>query len=365
VKEAARVPPTSSRRALVVLWLAVVLGACSSGGDAGGPRRAAAGDGGSAPVPTTAAPVPTYPLTGLPVTDPATAARPALVVKIDNAPKARPQAGLDRADIVFEELVEGGVTRFLAVFQSRDADPLGPVRSVRPVDPDIVTPLGGLFAYSGGAPKFQAMIRRAPVTDVGADAFPDAYRRDRSRPAPNNLFTRTPLLYTRADGQAPPPRWFDFRRPAEPFTGSGLEPVGRMVVSMGQRTSAAWTWDAGSGVWRRATNGTPHVLAGGGQYGAENVLLQFVPYRATDDLDVGNNHVPTAEVTGTGDVIALSGGHMVRGRWRKPAAASVTEYEDLAGRPIRLAPGRTWVMLVPVGAYHAVEPVDGSGPGRP
>lgn len=344
--------------------LAAVLAACSSGGGerAARPPSGAAKAGVAAPA-TTA--VPTYPLTGLPAADAGRAARPALVVKIDNAPKARPQAGLDRADVVFEELVEGGVTRFLAVFQSRDADPLGPVRSVRPVDPAIVTPLGGLFAYSGGAPKFQAMIRRAPVTDVGADAFPEAYRRDRSRPAPNNLFTRTSLLYTRAHGEAPPPRWFDFRPPAAPFSGTGLEPVGRMVVSMGQRTSAEWRWDPAAGVWRRFTNGTPHVLVGGGQYGAENVVLQFVPYRATEDVDVGNNHVPAAEVVGTGDVIALSGGAMVRGKWRKPTVASVTEYDDLAGRPIRLAPGRTWVMLVPVGAYHAVEPVDGAAPARP
>lgn len=343
--------------------LALVATACSGGGGTAAREPARPADGADGP--TTTRPLPTYPLTGLPVTDPATAARPALVVKIDNAPKARPQAGLERADVVFEELVEGGVTRFLAVFHSHDADPLGPVRSVRPVDPEIVTPLGGLFAYSGGAPKFQAMIRRAPVKDVGADAFPEAYRRDRSRPAPNNLFTRTPLLYTRADGESPPPRWFDFRRPGEPFSGTGLEPVGRMVVSMGQRTSVAWDWDQSAGLWRRTTNGTPHVLAGGGQYGADNVLLQFVPYRATDDLDVGNNHVPTAEVTGSGDVIALSAGHMVRGRWRKPSVASVTDYEDLDGRPIRLAPGRTWVMLVPVGAFHAVEPVDGQSTARP
>jgi hypothetical protein len=342
-----------------------VLAACAGGGSDRAARTPAVRAGEGAAGPTTTRPVPTYPLTGLPVDDPATAARPALVVKIDNAPKARPQAGLDRADVVFEELVEGGVTRFLAVFQSRDADPLGPVRSVRPVDPEIVTPLGGLFAYSGGAPKFQAMIRRAPVTDVGVDVFPEAYRRDRSRPAPNNLFTRTPLLYSRARGEAPPPRWFEFRRPGEPLSGTGLEPVGRMVVSMGQRTSVAWTWDPAAGVWRRTTNGTPHLLAGGGQYGAENVLLQFVPYRATDDLDVGNNHVPTAEVTGQGDVIALSGGAMVRGKWRKPTAAAVTAYDDLDGRPIRLAPGRTWVMLVPVGAYHAVEPVDQAAPPRP
>ncbi|MES4792166.1 MAG: hypothetical protein C4321_03575 [Chloroflexota bacterium] len=137
-----------------------------------------------------------------------------------------------------------------------------------------------------------------------------------------------------------------------------------MVVSMGQRTSATWIWDDAAGVWRRSTNGTPHLLADGSQYGAENVILQFVPYRATDDLDAGNNHVPTAEVVGSGDVIALSAGQLVRGRWRKPTAASVTDYEDLDGRPIRLTPGRTWVMLVPVGAYHAVTG-DGRGPAGP
>ncbi|MGH9181076.1 MAG: DUF3048 domain-containing protein, partial [Acidimicrobiales bacterium] len=162
-----------SRGVAAVLAGLVVLAGCSGSGV----ERAAPPDDPAPAVveaapPTTAAPPPLAPLTGLASPN---AGRPALVVKIDNAAAARPQSGLDRADVVFEEVVEGGEVRFMAVFQSNDADAVGPIRSVRPVDPEIVSPLGGLFAYSGGTAQFTALIRRAPVTLVGFDQLSRAY----------------------------------------------------------------------------------------------------------------------------------------------------------------------------------------------
>lgn len=108
------------------------------------------------------------PLTGLPVS-PSIAQRPAVIVKIDNDRAAPPQSGLDQADVVYEEVVEGGITRYLSIFQSQDASPVGPVRSVRGTDSDIVRPIGGLFAYSGGTPQYVSLIDSSGVKDVGAN----------------------------------------------------------------------------------------------------------------------------------------------------------------------------------------------------
>ncbi|HEV7887212.1 MAG TPA: DUF3048 domain-containing protein, partial [Acidimicrobiales bacterium] len=121
------------------------------------------------------------PLTGLPA-KPELLGRAALVVKIDNAPKARPQKGLLQADVVIEEKVEDGVTRFFTIFQSQDADPVGPVRSARTTDITLVTPLNRpLFSYSGTNATFQKLISAAPLVDVGHNAASGEYRRDGSR----------------------------------------------------------------------------------------------------------------------------------------------------------------------------------------
>lgn len=340
------------RRLVAPLAVAVSLGfvtAACSGGDSG---EAASSSTRPRPTTTTVPPpeAPRYPLTGLPVDDPARAARPALIVKIDNAPLARPQFGLGDADIVYEEVVEGGITRFLAVFQSKGSDLVGPVRSVRPIDPAIVTPLGGLFAYSGGAPKFQKMIRDAPVQVVGFDEASDAYHRERSRRAPHNLFSTTERLWSKAsaDVDAPPPV-LEFLKldGSEAFGGPNARPAVGFSVVLGERTSAGWDWDAGAKVYRRTTNGTPHVDPQGAQLGFQNVVLQLVDYRYTGDVDAGGNRVPEADIVGSGRAFFLSQGTLVPGRWAKASAEAATVFTNELGGPMKLTPGRTWVEFMP------------------
>jgi len=147
------------------------------------------------------------PLTGLPVADGAAGSRPSVAVKIDNAPEARPQSGLDVADVVYEEVVEGGVTRFIAVFHSTAPGLAGPVRSVRPMDPDILAAYRGLVAYSGGIPAFVSLLRKAPVQDVNVDVATDAYSWDKKRSAPHNEYVSPEKLWPKAKGDtANPPQ---------------------------------------------------------------------------------------------------------------------------------------------------------------
>jgi len=305
--------------------------------------------------PVTTAPRPAlFPLTGRPVDDPARATRPALTIKIDNAPAARPQSGLDAADVVFEEVVEGGVVRFAAIFHSSDAGSIGPVRSVRAEDAVLVTPLRGYFVYSGGNDIFNAIIQKAPVGLINEDGPPGLLTRRRDRRQPFNLYTSTGTIY----GQAPkrdevPPELFSFRPAGQPL-GGGAGPAREVNVTMGERTTLVWSYDDASGRWLRTTNGTPHVVEGGARLSFPNVVIQFCRYQPTGVIDASGSNSPEAVLVGDGEVWVLSGPALAKGRWAKLNPAAVTTYVDGAGKPLLLQPGATWVVLAPVGAPTGV-----------
>jgi hypothetical protein len=326
-------------RRTVVLAVALLLLAAGCGGG----KKAAKGQGPEPTVATTTTTLPPVaPLTGLPLADAAKRSRPALVVKIENPPEARPQAGLDAADVVYEEIVEGGITRFLAVFHSADADPVGPVRSVRPSDPDIMSPFGGLFGYSGGTQKFINLLRNTPgITDVGVDNQPGAYNRRPGRAAPHNLYTSTPALYAKAPaGAKAPPKFAEFLPEGQPFAAAGATPATNLTATVGS-TSVVFDFDAATKAYTRAG-----LVEGAGTVAAANVIVQFTSYQnSPGDFDPSGAPVSVASTVGTGDALILSGGMAVRGKWTKSSQSALTTYTDASGAPVKLTPGRTWVEL--------------------
>jgi hypothetical protein len=280
------------------------------------------------------------------------------VVKIDNGPRALPQAGINQADVVFEEQVEGGITRLAAVFHSEDPGAVGPVRSARSTDIGLVSPLSRpLFAYSGANKVFEALVRRAPLVDVGAANFPGRYRRDGARPAPDNLFSSTSALVALAPpGAAAPPPLFAYRPADEPPSGAEMKPVGRAHAEWGNRmTTVDYDWDGPSALWRRAQNGRADVDTAGTQVAPSNVVIQFVGYRNTGLVDPSGSPVPEAQVIGQGDAWILTGGALIPSHWSKASAEAVTRYVDAGGNEVLLAPGRTWVELVPPGKASFTE----------
>jgi hypothetical protein len=297
---------------------------------------------------TTAAPV-LAPLTGLPDQGGATASRPSVAVKIDNAPEARPQAGLDVADVVYEEVVEGGVTRFIAVFHSAAPPVAGPVRSVRPMDPNVLAAYHGLVAYSGGIPAFVSLLRKAPVQDVNVDVATDAYSWDRSRSAPHNEFVSPEKLWPKAKGDnaVPPPAMSDYRGAGETF---GDADAPHVSIRYSPRASATYDWDAASGTWKRGENGTPHTAASGAQIAPQNLVIQFVTMKTLNYVDQSGTKVVESNVVGSGDAWVLSGGRVTKGHWSKPSETAPTRFTDAAGNPLKLTAGRTWVHFVPVGS---------------
>ena len=250
------------------------------------------------------------PLTGLPM-DIVGSKRPVLVVKIDNAPKARPQIGLNQADVVFEEGVEGGITRFAALFHSEMSKPVGPVRSARSTDIKIVSAFHHpLFAYSGANALFQQYVAEAPLVDVGVDKYPDRYHRDNGRSSPYNLFSDTETLLDLApDGSVPPPVLFAFRSPGAAPSGPGAHAVthARVWWQASKMTEAIWDWDPTAKGWRRTQNGETHVDAAGRQVTPANVVVQFVSYHDTGLVDSSGTSVPEADVVGEGDAWVLTG----------------------------------------------------------
>ncbi len=296
-----------------------------------------------APTTTTTLP-PTYPLTGLPAPDAATASRAAVAVKIDNVGEARPQAGIRAADVVYEEFTEG-VTRFIAVYHSNDAEVVGPVRSVRPADPVIVTPLGGVLGFSGGSPGAEALARDAPLTLVTEGDTAVMYRRA-GRVAPHNLYTSTAGLWSRVPaGVGSPRRFAAFLPQGGSFTGPGAKPVSTLHLVPADNVVADWNWDASARAWLRSTDGARH-LTEEGPIAPTTVIVQFTPYR----FFVDDYSVIYPEVVGSGEVWVFAAGSLVQGTWSKASADAVTTFTDSGGAPIVLPPGQTWVHLVAPGS---------------
>jgi hypothetical protein len=341
--------------AAVVLVAAAATVAVLVGGDGGDEPRSSS----SAPSSETA-PEAVLPLLGTPGSVPA---RAALAVKIDNTEQGRPPSGLTEADVVFEEMVEGGLTRLLAVYQSQDPETVGPVRSARSTDLSILAELGRpLFAWSGANPTFAAAVRAADVIDVGAGAAPDAYRRADDRRAPYNLYAAPVLLRDAGAGDAaaatPPEPIFSYRETGAPLSGPGAEAADgfRTAPTGTLATDIAWSWDAGGEAWVRDQDGTAHLDESGEPVRAANVVVRFTPYGDSGVRDSTGALVPEASAVGQGDAWLLSGGRAQPGRWHKPSADAVTTYTDIAGHALLLAPGTTWVEVLPPGSGDVVRP---------
>jgi len=276
-------------------------------------------------------------LTGLPVDAPSD--RPVLIVKIDDAPGARPQQGLNQADVVIEERVEGGLARFAALFQSTVVDEVGPIRSARTSDVHLFANLGApLFAYSGSNLGVGGALAASNLVDVGAPRVRDAYRRSSQRRAPHNLYADTVALWLAAEGSRPTPL-FEFRADGQAL-GAGARPAAGVVLTFGS-TDVEYTWNPAVGGWERTTDGRPHVDADRVRVAPPNVVVRFVEYRPSP----ADARSPEAVVTGSGEVWVLTAGQVVVGRWEQPTPGERTRYLDAAGAEIRLTPGRTWVAL--------------------
>lgn len=291
----------------------------------------------------TPAPVVYAPLTGLPVDDPASIAHASLAAKIDNHWDARPQLGLEDTDIVVEEMVEGGLTRYVAIWHSNVPAEIGPVRSIRPMDPDIISPFGGIVAYSGGQYRFVELMRSTNVYNAihGQRDTDDIMFRARDRRSPHDVMVRAPqLIAMHADIPAPPQQYAFAPDLASASATREGAPVAGVDLVFGSSSKPSWRWDATAERWLRTQAGEVDTDATGAQLSAVNIVVVRV--------GVSNDRgVPKTELIGGGEAWVLSGGAMLHATWSKPDRTAPIRLVDDTGAVVRLAPGNSWVELVP------------------
>ena len=346
------------RVSAVSLSLALVLGAC----------------GGSSET-TTETSVPETPkvpivwsLTGLPGPDDAQI-QPIVVVKIENDPFVRPQTGLERADMVFEELVEGGMTRFAAVYQSDIPEEVGPVRSVRHVDVAIAEPMADAFVFSGGARRTMKFVQQKIPTTISIinEGAPGMYRKP-GIPAPHDLFLKMNEMLDSIAAKNTSSTGFFVRPEVKPVSASASptasadssaspipsstaltgKPVTSVEVRFSNFASPNWKWDATNKMWMRSEGIKPFLNKDGTQFGTNNLVIVEVR-----EIDAGykgqtGGYVPRTVLTGSGRAWVLSDGKAIEVAWNKPFVDAQMELTDLDGNPFTMPTGRTWVELLPV-----------------
>lgn len=287
-----------------------------------------------------------HPLTGRPAANADAAARPVLMMKVDNHPRARPQVGLDLADMVFDLRAEG-VTRFAAVFQSKVPDPVGPVRSSRTSDFDLLRGFDQpLYGSSGGNANVAQGLRSLPIVEL-TNLTRREYFRNRSRPAPHNLFVNASDLYALAPDTVPAPQpWFTFGSSGRSPGSTAVPVTGPVTVSFRGSPVVTHTWDAGEKGWLRTQDGRPHITLDPVtneeiQLAPENVVIMVTDYHSSPaDL-----RSPEVRSTGTGPLLVLSDGQAVAGSWRRDSATDPLSLMDVDGQEIVLTAGRTWVLM--------------------
>lgn len=287
---------------------------------------------------TTVPPPPVQPLTGLPLDDPALLARVALVVKVSNDKGARPQTGLNEADIVFEAW-GAGPTRFATIWHSRDNDFVGPIRSCREQDINLVGEFNrAVFACSGGNPGNIALLRDSDMLLITEGKGP-GWKLDPNRKRPHKTHADTALLRSNAGpDRTGPAQQFHYRAVGEaavagqPMTGFDLQI---------QQVFVQWRYDPGTGTYLRLQDKHPHKLADGSQVSTENVVIAWLDYFPSHT----DGRSPDGSTTGTDPAVVFTGGRMISGTWTRADRLAPFSFTDDSGAPIQLTPGRTFIEL--------------------
>ncbi|MEU0673719.1 DUF3048 domain-containing protein [Streptomyces sp. NPDC006172] len=265
---------------------------------------------------------------------------PLLAVKIDNVRAARPQTGLDAADIVYVEPVEGGLSRLMAVYATKLPKAVGPVRSARESDLELLRQFDRpVLAFSGAQRKLLPLIGDAPLRAVTPDAAPDAYYRGADGQAPHNLYVRPGRLLPEAPGAAALTNGFRFG--AAP--AGGTPRTSRTVRYPAARFTFEWSPERRR--WLVSTDGRATTTADGRRAAPATVVVQYMKVRASAYHDSLGNHTPYPETVGAGRAEVLRDGRSYEVRWKRPTAEAGTRFTTNDGRPVAFAPGQVWVVF--------------------
>ena len=278
----------------------------------------------------------TSPFTGEPVAS----LGPELIFKIDNVQQARPPTGLTKADIVYLLPVEGGLSRIFAVFSSHFPPVVGPVRSARQEDIELLRQFGRpAFAFSGAQPHLLPVVEHAPIVDLYAGIV-GGYFRSADRIEPYNLYAKTRTLLAEAKGRESRAHDIGFRFGPPPPGGT---PASSYSVSYAA-AAFRFAWSPGQHRWLAWMDGKPAMAAGGGQLGGPTVVVQYVKVTTSVFRELGIRP-PYASTVGSGTAVVLRDGRAYHVRWSRPAAGDGTTYTQPDGRPMPFARGQVWVVF--------------------
>jgi DUF3048 family protein len=324
--------------ALVTLLL---LSAACSGDDA--PEVAATPI--ATPTPTPTPPETTCPLTGKDPEHGVDITRAAIAIKVEDSPEARPQSGLEHADLVFEEIVEGGITRFMAIFHCGDAPKVGPVRSARFDDPKIGKPFTKLLIYSGANSIVQGELedRKMLAFEENEISGSALFRDPPGSTSVHSLFANTKEIrkLPAAKRTRPPERIFEFG-----LVDEGAKKARSVSLNFTAGNTIEWRWQGNS--WRRFEAGAPFFVGTGDQIAVPNVLVQEVEVDNSCCIrDVAGNPSPDIKLEGSGRALLFRDGKVIKGRWTISSRRDAPVFETKSGDPLVFAPGPIWVELVP------------------
>jgi len=306
-------------------------------------------------VPAPAEP-PRWPLTGLDAPSAAAIKRRVLSVKVENSPEARPQTALNRADVVYESLAEGGITRFNAVFHSQNPKTIGPVRSARLSDTWVVPQYNALFFYSGASDFVTGRLKKAGLPLLSEDAgVTRVYERSSARPAPHDLYLKGNLA--REEGHR---RGYPVTQNLRPFaferrTVQTTTTVTRIDIPFSGFNRTTWTYDPASKTYLRQTNGVRHNDAETGQQvRARNVVVMWAPMRSSGHPDKNGNPTYDIVLGGKNRTTVFHDGRQFDGVWSADQKSPpVFKTDD--GTLIKLAPGNSWFEVIPTNINISLE----------
>lgn len=292
-------------------------------------------------------------LTGVSLDDHSVAERPVVATKIENLPAAGPLFGIDAADVVFEALVEGGITRFLVLYQSTVPDRVGPIRSARPEDAAVLPAFQPVFFFTGARPDVITALEQTRVV-LRQEEGP-VLRRDRSGRAPHNVFASGVDLFAAAADEAPAAKPIGWAFADQPPPGPVVcqapcpqDPAAPITIPMSHVSRAGFQYDPPAGVYRRLRNGGPQQFAA--PVGVANVVVLAMRTRAGGCCDPAGNPFVATEVVGSGRGVVLRDGQRYEVGWAKPSPDGQFAITRPNGTPFPLKPGPSWVLFAPASA---------------
>ncbi|MEU7209442.1 DUF3048 domain-containing protein [Streptomyces sp. NPDC044989] len=270
----------------------------------------------------------------------APASGPVLAVKVDNVRAARPQTGLEDADVVYAEPVEAGLSRLMAIYATKLPESVGPVRSARESDLELLGQFDQpVLAFSGAQSKLLPLIDKAPLRAEPADEDSAAYVRDPNRQAPHNLYLRPAELLRKPSGAAALTTGFTY----------GKAPAGGRAESSHTvrypSASFTFTWSDSRDRWLVAMDGSPARTADGGRPAPATVVVQHVTVRESAFRDFRGSNSPYVESVGSGHAEVLRDGRAYDATWKRGATEDGTTFTTEDGKPLNFAEGQVWVVF--------------------